>query len=587
MADVISTDGPMTSDRQPFTYQTRLEVVEIADPLPSGLTQDGGETGITCDARCSTVGNPRALPILKPCPLSAYAELFSRAERVLFARICAGEYAHKLKTPMAEEFGLTARQFNAMRVELDGKIAAIKKQQRAAIESLQQRIKRLEKRQRCLAKCRKVEARAALWIHQNNRKLDELNHQLEKLLQEAEDGKIPLCFGSRRLFHRQFDPEENGYANHQAWLDDWQQRRSSQFMVIGSKDESGGNQTCTATIEEDGSLTLRLRMPDALVAQYGKYVIFRQVRFAYGHDEVCAALRSCEERAKRLAAGDARAKEYGQAIQYRFCEDDKGWRVFATVDVPKTPTVTSEKLGAIGIDLNADHVAVTELDRFGNPVSTHNFPMVTYGKSTHQAEALIGDVCAAVVAFAKETGKPLVHEELDFTKKKRELSENESPRYARMLSGFAYQQFADTLQSRSWREGVDLHAVNPAYTSVIGRVKFATRYGLTIHQAAACVIGRRYFGLSERAPRHEGPIPDGKGSHVTVPLPVRKRGMHVWKFWAALDRKLKTALAAHFWATLRRSSRPPGACDSTTMETEDVGETPARESVRKTARRTS
>ena len=552
ITDVISEDGHMTPNCRNATYQTRPEV-----------TEDAGAA------------------------LSAYAELFSKVERSLFAKICAGEHSHKLKTAMSEEHGLTARQFNALRIELDGKIAAVKAQQRAEIESVRQRIKRLEKRQKYLAKCRKVEARAALWTHQNNRKLDELNHQLTELLQETEDGKTALCFGSRRLFHRQFDREANGYADHQAWLDDWQQHRSSQFMTIGSKDESGGNQTCTATIEEDGSLTLRLRMPDALVSEHGRYVFFHNVRFAYGHDELCAALRSCEERARRLDLGDARAKEYGRAIQYRFCLDAEGWRIFATVGVEKTPTVTSDKVGAIGIDLNADHVAVTELDRFGNPISTRNFPMVTYGKSTHQAEALIGDVCAAVVAFAKETGKPLVHEELDFTKKKRELRENQSPRYARMLSGFAYQQFADTLQSRSWREGVDLHAVNPAYTSVIGRVKFATRYGLTIHQAAACVIGRRYFGLSERAPRHEGPIPDGKGSHVTVPLPVRKRGMHVWKFWAALDKKLKTALAAHFWATLRRSSRPHGACDSTTTETDDVGETPARESVRKTARRTS
>ncbi|MFZ4099526.1 MAG: hypothetical protein ACOYKZ_04280 [Chlamydiia bacterium] len=370
-------------------------------------------------------------------------------------------------------------------------------------------------------------------------------------------------------------------------MDEWQQRRSSQFTTLGSKDESGGNQICTGSIEEDGSITLRLRMPDALSSQFSKYVILRNMRFAYGHDELCAALRSCKERAKRLDLGDPRAKEFGRAVHYRFYEDAKGWTVFATVGVEKTPTVTSEKVGVIGIDLNADHVAVTELDRFGNPISTRNFPMVTYGKSSHQTEALIGDVCAAVVSFAKETGKPLVYEELDFAKKKRELCENQSPRYARMLSGFAYQQFADTLQSRSWREGVDLHAINPAYTSGIGRVKFASRYGLTIHQAAACVIGRRYLGLSERAPRREGPIPDGKGGHVTVPLPVRKRGMHVWKFWAALDRKLKTALAAHFWAISRRSSRPPGACDSSTTETEDVGETPARESVRKTARRTS
>ncbi|MFZ4099880.1 MAG: hypothetical protein ACOYKZ_06110 [Chlamydiia bacterium] len=78
---------------------------------------------------------------------------------------------------------------------------------------------------------------------------------------------------------------------------------------------------------------------------------------------ISAALRSCEERARRLDLGDAHGKEYGRAMHYRFQEDVEGWRIFATVGVEKTPTVTSEKLGAIGIDLNADHVAVTELDQ--------------------------------------------------------------------------------------------------------------------------------------------------------------------------------------------------------------------------------
>ena len=42
-----------------------------------------------------------------------------------------------------------------------------------------------------------------------------------------------------------------------------------------------------------------------------------------------------------------------------------------------------------------------------------------------------------------------------------------------------------------------MHQVNPAYSFVIGRVKFMERYGLTVHQAAALVLGpthARLFG---------------------------------------------------------------------------------------------
>ena len=54
-------------------------------------------------------------------------------------------------------------------------------------------------------------------------------------------------------------------------------------------------------------------------------------------------------------------------------------------------------------------------------------PLVTYGKNTNQAEALIGDAVASVVQYAQEAGKPIVIEKLDFRQKKAAL-EGESRR---------------------------------------------------------------------------------------------------------------------------------------------------------------
>ena len=44
-------------------------------------------------------------------------------------------------------------------------------------------------------------------------------------------------------------------------------------------------------------------------------------------------------------------------------------------------------------------------------------------------------------------------------------------------------------------QGVEVIQVNPAYSSVVGRVKFMERYGLTVHQAAGLVLARRYAWL--------------------------------------------------------------------------------------------
>ena len=115
----------------------------------------------------------------------------------------------------------------------------------------------------------------------------------------------------------------------------------------------------------------------------------------------------------------ARATELGQAISYRFKRDRKGWRVFATTQMMDVPVVTDQRHGAIGVDLNADHLAVAETDASGNYVDAFSMPLVTYGKSQRQAEAIIGDAVASVVEYAREVGKPIVIERLDFRQRRR------------------------------------------------------------------------------------------------------------------------------------------------------------------------
>ena len=175
--------------------------------------------------------------------------------------------------------------------------------------------------------------------------------------------------------------------------------------------------------------------------------------------------------------------------------------MFVSTQMMDVPVVTDRKHGTIGVDLNADHLAVAETDASGNYVNAWRVPLVTYGKSTHQAEALIGDaVSGVVVQYARQVGKPIVIERLDFRQKKAVL-EGQSRKYSRMLSSFSYGKIKAYFVSRGYRQGVEVHQVNPAYSSVIGRVKFMERYGLSVHQAAALVLARRSLNCSECIPR--------------------------------------------------------------------------------------
>jgi hypothetical protein len=130
-----------------------------------------------------------------------------------------------------------------------------------------------------------------------------------------------------------------------------------------------------------------------------------------------------------------------------------------------------------------------------------------------------------------------VHDELDFTARKQALKESDGPRYARMLSSFAYGSAIQAIESCALRHHVPTRAVNPAYTSVIGRIKYAKRLGVSTHQAAALAIGRRGMGFREHAPTCSV-IPDGKGDHLVFELPVRNRAKHEWSHWARVRSKL-------------------------------------------------
>ncbi len=488
--------------------------------------------------------------------LAAYAELYGRVQRKLFADVAAGSSMASLKSAYLKRHGIPARMFNAIRVSLDGKSASVREQQKLRLDDLQRRIARAE-RQLSEAAERGRLAQA----HQKKRRLANLRHRLVALEADIEAGRVRLCFGSKRLWRKQRNLEANGYASHQEWLRDWREARNDEFFVLGSRDETAGCQLCVATVADDGTLTLRLRLPDCLVERYGKYLVIENVRFAYGREQVLAALQSNAEFAGcRREQGEktARATGLGQAISYRFKRDVKGWRVFATTQMMQVPAVTDRRRGAIGVDLNADHLAVAETDGSGNYLRAWWVPLVTYGKSSHQAEALIGNAVASVVEYAKEVGKPVVIERLDFVQKRAAL-EGESPKYSRMLSSFSYAKVKAYFLSRGCRDGVEVHQVNPAFSSVIGRVKFMERYGLSVHQAAALVLARRLLGCSERIPRR-WVAPIGNGGQVAFTVPARKRVKHVWTHWGAVLGQLRPALAAqHRLGKRRREPNPARA----------------------------
>ena len=222
--------------------------------------------------------------------LSAYAELYGRVERSLFADVAAGRLATSLKSGYLKSYGIPARMFNGVRVSLDGKVSSVKEQQKLRRDGLGWRVARAERQI-----ARFVERGRWDQVHQKRLRLVNLRSKLARLEADIAEGRVRLCFGSKRLWHKQHHLQENGYAGHDEWLRDWRDARSDEFFVLGSRDETAGCQLCVAAVADDGTLTLRLRMPDCLAPQHGKYLTITGVRFTYGHEQVLAARESNAE----------------------------------------------------------------------------------------------------------------------------------------------------------------------------------------------------------------------------------------------------------------------------------------------------
>jgi len=471
--------------------------------------------------------------IKEPVPyLNDMGKLFGMLERKLFVdSVVHNKPVKDIKRAYIQQYQITARQFNAINISLKGKVSSIKELQKLRLQDLTGRIKSTEKavkkkeksRLNILKQLKKLFPETPEWqqkiaklqqikhfLHQKKRRLRNLEHKLSKLKQQtannsARDEYPSICFGGKKLFNAQHNLTADDFKDHSEWLKAWQGARSSNLLLVGSKDEIMGNQSCTYYPDN----TLRIRVADKYQEQHSKYIKLPNITFSYGQEQLDLA------------------RKKNKAITYRFVQKSNKWYLHATIERDYPVPITNAWNGVIGVDLNDGFLQVAEIDRFGNPLKEFKLPALTKDRNTNQTEATLGDVVKEIVTYAKQKRKPLVIEKLNFTKKKQSLRET-GTKYSRMLSGLTYAKFHTMITSKALREAVELRKINPFATSVTGQLKYMARYGLSSHGAAAVEIARRGLGFK---------LAQTVTSDV-LKLPERKRTSK-FNYWSRVARSLK------------------------------------------------
>lgn len=341
-------------------------------------------------------------------------------------------------------------------------------------------------------------------------KISSLQRELNRIESKS---RLRICFGSRKLFNAQHYLKENGYKDHSQWLEEWRAKREGRFYCVGKSQLGGGTMMKVFPIEQQGKYRLDITVPRPLVQKWGA--------------KVSVGFEVCDRTGRYLSSDLNYALECQKPITtqvFRREHKDSQWYIHLTTYVQHVPIVHNIKRGCLGIDFNAESLSLTYVKPDGNIAWCQEMSYQWKKLTSTQRTVAMRDLVCQVVRIAEGLGCAIAIESLDFSKKKARMSE-EGKLYNEMLSNLAFGLFREALASRCKRFGVQLIKVNPAFTSLIGMLKFMAKYGLNSGTAAAMCIARRAMNLSEKTPK--------------CLLSPEDESRHYWSAWNRVARYIK------------------------------------------------
>jgi IS605 OrfB family transposase len=179
--------------------------------------------------------------------------------------------------------------------------------------------------------------------------------------------------------------------------------------------------------------------------------------------------------------------------------------VYGTVsfEIPTPKVKYTKENGVVAIDTNASpiHLAVAEVSKTGEllsyqTISLHHLLGLSQNSKDHQEWILAHQI----VDLAIQKGKAIAVENIK--KLKKGVRGDGKAELRKRLHQWNAKKFLQKLKRVAMLSGVEVVEVNPAYTSVIGMLKYAPQLNIDKDIASAYVIGRRALGFKEDTPEN-------------------------------------------------------------------------------------
>ncbi|MFJ5621965.1 IS200/IS605 family accessory protein TnpB-related protein [Peribacillus loiseleuriae] len=326
-----------------------------------------------------------------------------------------------------------------------------------------------------------------------NARLEKLQLKESILLKHQEDQTIPtVIFGGKKNFYERL---KGTISN-----DEWKDLRSNTLYSRGDKSKKGNLNT--RIVFDDGKQQFYLEVANPLLVEGGKKsprLRFKlQVPDKYFNEMVEVLLPNnmgVTSKNKHLEEWRPYSIELkrknGKVYVHITYEEDTQGSILNWNDKIQSDMVA-------GIDVNVDRVAVSILTKQGNLLESKTFYCheMEYVKSNRRSN-ISGELAKDIVNYLLSWNiGAMVLENI-----KLKQDHDTIKRFNRRVHSFAKTKIQKAIISRGLRDGFKIKKVNPAYTSVIGRFKYSKKYGLSVHEAASFVIGRRGLDFDEKIPK--------------------------------------------------------------------------------------
>jgi transposase, IS605 orfB family protein len=390
-----------------------------------------------------------------------------------------------LNTKLQNKYGINKRTASSIIKTVQGRINSIRELKKTEIKQKQYKLEKISEKLEKLVpilldlKLKAKENNIEDLIKYRNFKTkvafmkirkDKLVNKIKSLNYQLETDRFKITFGTKKLFRKN--------------LEEFLNKRDNQIVFIGSRDETGCNQTFQLKyVAKINQFILKIRKDFKYKNEKG------EKRYVYGKCFFNSHSKFLREILK--------SKNF--PLTYRIIKKSNKYYLQCIFEIDNKNTVlTGRNYGVIGIDFNKGFLAISQTNKYGHLVKTDK---MTYrfgsGNKTKNDLLLIIN---KLTELAINTGKDLVIEDLNFSKAKSRAIKGKfekGKKYNEMLHSLAYRMFSDRTEQICNRKNVGLIKVSPAWTSWIAKNKFCNKMKLNIHAGASFVIARRGMNIKD------------------------------------------------------------------------------------------